>query len=196
LQLHRGCVANASIATETEMEAAMRSPRWVRATAWTVLPFTVFASLGCYGRFPLTHAIYRWNGKVTSYEWVHSLLMWVLLIIPVYWVAFLVDFVIFNFVEFWFDETLDLCVDRTLEDGRVVHMETAPDRGSMRVTVSRGDVVLAEERHIRMPDGSIEIYDGGGDYRGTVRIDGDRAQIVDRDGNVRGSFARGDFARH
>lgn len=173
----------------------MRPPRWVRATAVAVLPFTVFASLGCYGKFPITHAIYRWNGKVTSYEWVHSLLLWVLLIIPVYWVAFLVDFVIFNFVEFWFDETLDLVVDRTLEDGRVVHMETTPDRSSMHVTVSRGDVIVQEERHIRMPDGSIEIYDGAGAYLGKVSIDGDVAHIFDRDGIEQGSFARGEFDR-
>lgn len=173
----------------------MGSPRWARATAVAVLPFTLFASLGCYGTFPLTHAVYRWNGRVTSYEFVHSLLMWVLLIIPVYWVAFLVDFLIFNFVEFWFDETLDLVVDKTLADGRVVHLETAPDRSSMHVTVSRGDVVLQEEHHIRMPDGSIEIYDGSGGYVGKVRIDGDVAQVFDRDGVARGSFARGEIPR-
>lgn len=173
----------------------MGSPRWARATAVAVLPFTLFASLGCYGQFPLTHAVYRWNGRVTSYDWVHSLLLWVLLIIPVYWVAGVVDFLIFNFIEFWFDETLDLVVDTTLADGRVVHMETTPDRSSMHVTVSRGDVIVQEERHIRMPDGSIEIYDGSGGYIGTVRIDGDVAQIFDRDGVAQGSFARGELAR-
>jgi hypothetical protein len=55
---------------------------------------------GCYGKFNLTRKIYDANGQVSD-KFLRSGLTWVLVIIPVYGVAALVDFVVFNTVEFW-----------------------------------------------------------------------------------------------
>ena len=55
---------------------------------------------GCYGKFALTKKVYQANGKVDD-RFLRSGLTWVLIIIPVYGVAFLVDFIAFNTIEFW-----------------------------------------------------------------------------------------------
>lgn len=56
---------------------------------------------GCYGSFELTRSVYQWNGKATDNKWANSIIMWGLLIIPVYEFCAFVDFVVLNTVEFW-----------------------------------------------------------------------------------------------
>ncbi len=59
-----------------------------------------FSLSGCYGKFNLTHKLYKWNGQVGD-KWVNSIVMWVLFIVPVYEVVGFVDFVILNVIEHW-----------------------------------------------------------------------------------------------
>ena len=69
-------------------------------------PLRVAASLaaavpqaGCYGSFAATRKIHNWNGHVTSNKFANSVIMWGLIIIPVYELATLGDILIFNTVE-------------------------------------------------------------------------------------------------
>lgn len=55
---------------------------------------------GCYGNFALTRKLYHANGQVGD-KFLRSGLTWVLVILPVYGIAALVDFVILNTIEFW-----------------------------------------------------------------------------------------------
>lgn len=55
---------------------------------------------GCYGKFALTSKVYDVNGQVKD-KFLRSGLTWILVIIPVYKVSFLVDFIVFNTIEFW-----------------------------------------------------------------------------------------------
>lgn len=57
-------------------------------------------SMNCYGGFVATRKIYNWNGGLGN-KWVKSIVMWVLIIIPVYPIATFVDFIILNVLEFW-----------------------------------------------------------------------------------------------
>jgi hypothetical protein len=61
---------------------------------------TVSASMNCYGGFVATRKIYHWNGSLGN-KWVKTIVMWLMIIIPVYPVAALADFVILNALEFW-----------------------------------------------------------------------------------------------
>lgn len=61
---------------------------------------TVSASMNCYGGFVATKKIYNWNGGLGN-KWVNTIVMWVMIIIPVYPIATFVDFVILNTLEFW-----------------------------------------------------------------------------------------------
>ena len=73
-------------------------------------------ALSCYGHFPLTRAVYRMNGDVgkslgedqTARKLVQSVVMWVLVIIPVYGVAIVADVVVLNLIEFWTGDTVDI----------------------------------------------------------------------------------------
>lgn len=60
---------------------------------------------GCYGRFQLTRYVYEVNGKIES-KLLRSLVTWAFLLIPVYFGASLLDFVIFNLIEYWTGENL------------------------------------------------------------------------------------------
>ena len=55
---------------------------------------------GCYGKFNLTRKIYHANGEISD-KFLRSGATWVMVIIPIYGVAALVDFVLFNTIEFW-----------------------------------------------------------------------------------------------
>lgn len=55
---------------------------------------------GCYGNFNLTRKLYNWNGTVGD-KYINSLVMWVMVILPIYGLAGFADFAIFNLIEFW-----------------------------------------------------------------------------------------------
>jgi hypothetical protein len=55
---------------------------------------------GCYGKMALTKKVYNVNGQVSD-KFLRSLVTWAFIIVPVYQVSALVDFVLFNTIEFW-----------------------------------------------------------------------------------------------
>ena len=55
---------------------------------------------GCFGKFGLTRKVYQANSEVQD-KIGRSLVTWAFVIIPVYGVAALLDFAIFNTIEFW-----------------------------------------------------------------------------------------------
>ncbi len=72
----------------------------------TLLVFTLGAS-GCYGGFPLTKALYKFNGEIkingneSTNRVAQSVVMVVLVIVPIYQLAALADALIVNSIEFW-----------------------------------------------------------------------------------------------
>lgn len=61
---------------------------------------SVLSLQGCYGKMALTRKVYALNGSVHD-KFVRSLVTWAFIIVPVYGVSALVDFVLFNTIEFW-----------------------------------------------------------------------------------------------
>src|SRR5690606_37348724 len=59
---------------------------------------------GCYGSFALTRWVYDFNGKITDNKFVHTIVTWAFIILPVYSIAGFVDFVVLNLIEFWTDK--------------------------------------------------------------------------------------------
>ena len=55
---------------------------------------------GCFGTFALTRKVYEFNRDLND-KFVQSIVMWAMLIIPVYGVATFIDVVILNLIEFW-----------------------------------------------------------------------------------------------
>ncbi|MBU5611301.1 DUF3332 domain-containing protein [Geomonas azotofigens] len=72
-----------------------------RITAALLAMVMAMVSLqGCYGKMALTRKVYQVNGEVGD-KFLRSLVTWVFIIVPVYGIAALVDFVLFNTIEFW-----------------------------------------------------------------------------------------------
>lgn len=72
-----------------------------RITAAVLAMVLAMVSLqGCYGKMALTKKVYQVNGQVGD-KFLRSLVTWVFIIVPVYQISALVDFVLFNTIEFW-----------------------------------------------------------------------------------------------
>ena len=55
---------------------------------------------GCIGNFVVTKKILNWNQRLSS-KWVNELVFLLMVIIPVYGVAILIDGIVLNSIEFW-----------------------------------------------------------------------------------------------
>jgi len=55
---------------------------------------------GCFGNFSLTKKLYQFNGSLGN-NFVNTIVMWAMYIVPVYGIAIFVDAVILNLIEFW-----------------------------------------------------------------------------------------------
>ncbi|OIP33689.1 MAG: hypothetical protein AUK47_18645 [Deltaproteobacteria bacterium CG2_30_63_29] len=65
------------------------------------LALVLSLTAGCFGSFGATSMLYRWNNGVSSNKFVKTLVLWAMIIVPVYEVLLVGDFVVFNTIEFW-----------------------------------------------------------------------------------------------
>ena len=72
------------------------APAVLAATLAAAVPST-----GCFGQFGATRKIAAWNDHVTESKVGRSVVMWGLLVIPVYELAAIGDIFIFNPIEFF-----------------------------------------------------------------------------------------------
>ncbi|MCX7016079.1 MAG: DUF3332 family protein [Candidatus Sumerlaeota bacterium] len=139
---------------------------------------------GCYGRFQLTRAIYRFNGDVTNDKLARSILFWVFVIIPVYQIAAIGDVLIFNLIEFWTGEELKISSYQG-KDGSTVDLASAQGGQEAVMTIKRDGRVVGQERFVRLGDGRVEARDAGGRLVGTVeRTTDDGLRLVNADGST------------
>jgi hypothetical protein len=73
---------------------------WKQKMIGIVTISALLVMTGCYGSFGLTKKVYDWNGQVGD-KTVNSLVMFGLLVIPVYEVSLLADWAVFNVIEYW-----------------------------------------------------------------------------------------------
>ena len=148
------------------LSAMMNMRRWVAVVVLFALMPLVFG--GCYGRFPLTKKIYKWNGEMSENRWVKSIMMWVLNIIPVYGIGILADTIVFNLVEFWGGKPMLAEAATVDRNGNVVTLGPGQTADEAVLTVSRDGKVLARERFIRLSDNTIEVRGIDGKRHGKV----------------------------
>ena len=122
---------------------------------------------GCYGRFQLTKAVYRFNGEASENRAVQSIVMWVLIIIPVYGLAMIGDAVVIHLIEFWSGKPIDIgCA--TEEDGTRFALEPTGNGRDAVMTVSRDGEILARATFVRISEGEFEVRDNEGRLAGKV----------------------------
>lgn len=80
--------------------------KFFRPIAFALLTlFSAQLLTSCFGKFALVNLVYKFNGNLAGKDMtgklVKSLVMWVLIIVPVYQIAGIVDIIILNLIEFW-----------------------------------------------------------------------------------------------
>ncbi len=146
------------------------------AVSLTLVAF-VFTTSGCFGGFNLTRKVWTFNKNVSPNKWVQELVFLVLVIVPVYGFASLIDAIFINSVEFWTGEN-PVTVEkeptvRVVEKGDTKLVQTmAATRDAKTMTVDeyrKGELVkTVVMRHeagqpsitaeVRYPDGRVETH--------------------------------------
>ncbi|MBI1292601.1 DUF3332 family protein [bacterium] len=150
---------------------------------------------GCYGRFPLTNSVYRWNGRVTDNHIVNSIIMIVLAIIPVYGICILVDAIIINSIEFWDGKEIDISKSYDQPDGTRVELARGDAPNKAILTLYRGDDVLAQRHFTRDEAGVTTVTNEEGAVVSHVTPDGNHGFLfTDATGNPTGSLTADQIA--
>lgn len=148
------------------------SPAGRRLIALLAVSVLAVSMNGCYGRFPLTNAIYRWNGRVTNNHVANSIIMIVLAIFPVYWLAIIIDAIIINSIEFWDGERVEVSKTYTQPDGTTVVLAPGGADNEAVLTVFKDDVLVAKRTYVRDEQGVTTILNEDGDVLSRVTPDG------------------------
>ena len=86
---------------------------FTRLTTLILILMLIVNITGCFGRFPITRAVYKFNDSIASPgddavpKIAEQVVFWAFIIFPVYSLSTLGDAVIFNLIEFWSGEPLD-----------------------------------------------------------------------------------------
>ncbi|MFA6147189.1 MAG: DUF3332 family protein [bacterium] len=81
----------------------MRGSRFGKGIALVLVAAVGALSAGCFGKFQLTRKVYDINQSIDE-QYVRSAATWIFVIAQVYTVAALLDFIVFNVIEFWTGE--------------------------------------------------------------------------------------------
>ena len=153
--------------------ASMRRTSSARRRIRSRVSILLFPGLllgGCYGQFPLTRTLYRYNGRIHDSGFVQSVVMWILGFFWIYSGAILIDLVVFNLVEFWTGE--NPMVVKSFEDseGNRVTMTPSEDGSEVRLDrIREGEIV---------------------ETRNVVKHEGGRFEVKNEDGAVLGNITR------
>ena len=140
-------------------------------------------ALGCYGCFPLTHAVYRINGQVEN-KVVRAVVFWVLVIIPVYKVAMFADAVVLNLIEFWTGTTINISAVHERDGIRTVFQSSEDGREAV-LTVTRNGKLLTEQHMVKVSDTVFEMCDASGKLTGKIlKTPAGSIHLVDAQGRI------------
>lgn len=155
----------------------MKKNLWMNACAMMVAA-SILA--GCYGRFPLTNALYDWNGSVTYNRVGQSIIMWVLVLIPVYQVCMIVDGVLINTVEYLSGRTV-MSAAEPVPEGLLAFEYVNATNATLRVPLHDGTTLAVSM--IRVAPSTCEVRDPQGTLLGTaVRAEDGALHLCDAQG--------------
>jgi hypothetical protein len=131
----------------------------------------------CFGQFAATRMVYRWNGGITNSKFVHTLVLYAFIILPVYSIAGALDFFILNVIEFWTGNNL-LAANLEESDQRLAKATITPSEDG-GLHIQKGEhsfrLVPLDEKRVALyrddallgiteleADGSFTMYDREG----------------------------------
>jgi hypothetical protein len=127
--------------------------------------FLPFSTTACFGAFNLTRKVYKFNKTASNDKWVRWIVFLVLVIVPIYGIAQLIDAIVLNSIEFWTGRnpvTVDAGTTRVVNgpNGETLTMTLREDR-SIDVVVLHPDGRLQQLRMVKTDD-AIEARDADG----------------------------------
>jgi hypothetical protein len=140
--------------------------RWCQGIALSLLVTMSPIFIGCYGYFPLTKAVYRYNGDITHHKVLRTLIFWGLVIIPVYGTSLLADALVFNLIEFWSGNVLHVNVD-TDEDSKI-SLRPLDDGKGAELVVLRNNEIVSQLKFFKVSDRTFEVYDNNNKLSGMI----------------------------
>jgi hypothetical protein len=199
LDFHERGIVMKNGTTNGFMNSLLRRARWI-------IPLTIIGlaplMLSCYGQFPMTHAVYQMNGNAgknlgedrTGHKLVQSVVMWVLVIIPVYPIAMFGDAVILNLIEFWSGDAVNISSTQE-RDGVQVALKSAASGREVVMTVSRNGKLLTEQHMNKVSPTTFEMRDASGQLTGTMlKTSTGDIQLNDAQGRTIRTLAAKDLA--
>jgi hypothetical protein len=141
-----------------------RSRRVREAFVLGLLALFTTTAAGCFGRFRLTNAVYDFNKTASPSPIVRSLLMFAMVLIPVYPVCLFVDWIFVNTIDFI--NGTDQVAVKTLPDGTKLEM-------------AKLDAETVRVRHVDAK-GNATSFD-------LVRVGPNAGYVRDADGRILGS---------
>lgn len=141
-----------------------------RLTAAVLAMLVAMVSLqGCYGKMALTKKVYQVNGQVGD-KFLRSLVTWVFIIVPVYQISALVDFVLFNTIEFWSGRNPVAQGEKEFrysENGDTFRVQAQKNGDMLRYTFNRyqGDTyldTLTIDWNVKSGDSVASLREGAG----------------------------------
>ena len=100
--------------------------------------FLSVSLFSCYGNFTLTRKLYQWNGSLGD-KYINNIVFWILLIIPAYQAAGMVDFLVLNTIEFWTGTN-----PMSLNEGQEVIKYAQTDDASFKITITKNNIAIDE----------------------------------------------------
>ena len=138
-----------------------------RRIAFVCLLAMAPVAAGCYGRFPLTKAVHKFNGKITGNEIIHNIVFWLFVIFPVYYIAQLGDAIIFNLIEFWSGSKLDLS-SSTQQGENTITLKSSDNGNELVLTVAKKGETIGRSTFVRIEEGKYEVRDAENRLAGMV----------------------------
>ncbi len=164
--------------------------RWIRTSPVSILIafclMAILPLLGCYGEFALTKEVYQFNGDISPYGFLQSVVMWVLGWFVIYPIAIFVDVVILNLIEFWSGEN-PLTAKATFDnpDGSQVVMTPSQDGNEIQVDVVRDGETIETRKMVRTSATHCDVFDSKGVLVGGVERNTQGGLEFSRPGNER-----------
>ena len=116
---------------------------------------------GCFGSFALSKKVYDWNKGVSGDAVVQSVVMWALLIVPVYSTGFVADLLILNTLEAATGSNPISRADGSVEVGHAGHHYEVLPAGEGVAEVRRDGVTVGFAR--RDAGDRVIAFDAHGD---------------------------------
>jgi len=139
-----------------------------------LISVVTMSMVGCFGNFSLTRQVYELNRNIDN-AFVRSIVMWAMMIIPVYGIAAWIDVVILNLIEFWTGDN-----PLAMNEGETQTQFIAHEGIEYEVTASKNRFDITE---VSNPENTFALVFDVEDNSWSLHKDGNELKITQQDGN-------------